>query len=139
MDFEWCQGVLKKVENNNFEKLKVRLNSHIEINKDTIFNEWIDCNCERKEEKLNIVIDKKAPLEKIVNLLNNRSMEIKAIKKYLLNEYEYAQEEQINKFLKELLDNQILCSDLRINMLSVRTINWLIEKISLYEDTRMYN
>lgn len=99
------------------------------------FNEWIDCNCERKEEKLNIVIDKKAPLEKIVNLLNNRSMEIKAIKKYLLNEYEYAQEEQINKFLKELLDNQILCSDLRINMLSVRTINWLIEKISLYEDT----
>lgn len=135
LDFEWCQGVLKKVENNNFEKLKVRLNSHIEINKDTIFNEWIDCNCERKEEKLNIVIDKKAPLDKIVNLLNNRSMEIKAIKKYLLNEYEYAQEGQINKFLKELLDNQILCSDLRINMLSVRTINWLIEKISLYEDT----
>lgn len=135
LDFEWCQGVLKIVENNNFEKLNITLNNHIEINKDTIFNEWIDCTCERKEEKINIVIDKKAPLEKIISLLDNGPIKIKEVKDCLLEEYEGVSEQKIDNFLKELLDNQIICSDLRINMLSTRTITWLIEIISSYDNT----
>lgn len=133
LDFEWCLGLLKKVEDKYFNDLKVILNNHIEIGEDFVFNDWIDSCNTNKETKINVILDKKKPLEEVINLTQNKRITIHTIKNHLIKLYPQISEKQVDLFLRELLDNQIIFSDLKVNMLESRTVDWLIRKIESYE------
>lgn len=132
-DFEWCTKFLKKIEEINFESLNITLNNHIEINENFVYNDWLDCMY-TKNDKINTILDKKKPLICIINSLKNKKAKISDLTNLLKKTYnqEKIQIETIHHYLKELLDNQIICSDLKINMDEIRNTEWLFNKIKNY-------
>lgn len=135
LDYEWIVKFLMKIEKELGTSLRVTINNSLEINKALVLNKWIDCFHEINEiEKNNVLIKRQKPFNIIYNALQQNFKDIQTLIDLVKNEYHDIDENIIINYIKELLKNGFIISDLRLSSLNERNIDNLINILKMYEN-----
>ena len=133
IDYQWYIALVDLLEKKIGKNLNVILNNTIEINENWIINKWIDSYKIDLITGESIVLNNTNALKKIFYKIKDNFFSLDYLSNYLKSIYPNVSLETIESFLRELLDNQIIVSDLKINTLSSRNLKILINKLEKYK------
>lgn len=133
IDYQWYIALVDLLEKKIGKNLNVILNNTIEINENWIINRWIDSYKNNLITGESIVLNNTNALKKIFYKIKDNFFSLNYLINYLKSIYPNVDSEIIESFLRELLDNQIIVSDLKINTLSSRDLKILINKLERYK------
>ena len=135
LDYEWIVKFLIKIEKKLDTDLKVTINNSLEINKALVLNKWIDCFHEINEvENDHVLIKRQKPFDIICNALHGKFKDIKTLIDLVRNEYKGIDDHIIYDYIKELLKNGFIISNLRLSSLNERSIDNIIDILKMYEN-----
>lgn len=130
IDYGWYIKVIKKLEQLIDYDLLITVNNTINIVGNSIINNWIDGYYSNEKFEDNIIVSKTKPVELIISYLNNSYVRINEIIDILKQNYIDVPEEILHKFVWNLIENEVLISNLKTCTLNDMTINNLLISIN---------
>lgn len=136
-DLEWLINVAKKMEKRVGKQLRVCFNNSLICHEDRVYNTWASCYTD--EDKSKIDIKNTNAIRRVMRFCPYGVYKtIDEIYKYLMKEYQAESTSMFSNFISELINSEILISDLRISMVNNDPMNFLLKKLSFYGLTEEY-
>lgn len=132
IDYQWYVNLINLLEWNLGDNLLVTLNNTIEINNDVVLNNWLDSYKYNKKNAINVFLNNTNALKIIIRKTNRKFISIKELKSCLKYQYPNIDQNTLDAFFKDLMNNQVLISNLKGNTIIDNKLEDLIIKLKNY-------
>jgi lantibiotic biosynthesis protein len=126
-DLEWLMKIVKRIENTQFEKLRFKINDSIYFKGERAF--LLHSTLKENEKKVSeISVRVTSPFELTYKLASN-FISYKTLTRTLMEKFQNTIQDRIEHFLKQLIENEFLISNLRPPLTVMDQLDYLLKEL----------